>query len=270
MLEEETTIYLLMFLVIMDVKMGCKFCWLTNQSQTNFVHSSLDAYDVQLKTILQNVPDKKATRVNINFMARGEPLANKHVINNYHTVYSNLNNIVKSYSYEKMKINMSTILPKLLDNKTLFEIFGETPVNLYYSLYSVNDTFRSHWMPNALPWEKGLDKLIQYQKSCKETPVISFHWTFIEGHNDNIKDVEKIANEIKKRGFLRTKFNLVRFNPHPTLKENEPSIQKLNELFSVIQNVMTEKVNYNSSRIVPRAGPDVFASCGMFANEEDL
>ena len=37
--------------------MGCKFCWLTATGQTNFKHSDLDTYNIQLKTILEEIKD---------------------------------------------------------------------------------------------------------------------------------------------------------------------------------------------------------------------
>lgn len=57
--------------------MGCRFCFLTAQGQTSFLHADLDAYERQLALVLGSTPKHNATRLNVNLMARGEPLANK-------------------------------------------------------------------------------------------------------------------------------------------------------------------------------------------------
>ena len=77
-------------------------------------------------------------------MSRGEPLANKYVINNYPELYSSINNAVKSNGYKETKMNISTIMPYTIKNKSLCDIFQGYPVNLYYSLYSVNPEFKKN------------------------------------------------------------------------------------------------------------------------------
>ena len=85
-------------------KMGCKFCWLTQQKQTHFDHVTIDLYDEQLKTILSNIPesDKQSypvnkTRINMNFMARGEALANKYVIKSFPKLHDKLMESVNQF-----------------------------------------------------------------------------------------------------------------------------------------------------------------------------
>ncbi|AYV78793.1 MAG: putative Fe-S-cluster redox enzyme [Edafosvirus sp.] len=258
-------------------KMGCKFCWLTQQNQTNFNHASIADYSHQLNTVLSGVPKlkdpyilNKDIRININFMARGEALANKSVINNYPQLYDQLLTDVKNHGYDNMKINISTIMPKIIENRKLINIFQDKPVNIYYSLYSTDDKFKKHWMPNAIHWKKSLDLLEDFQTSSKLNPVITFHWAFIKDQNDNLDSVQKLADEIKSRKFTRTKFNLVRFNPHPSIPNTEPDMAKLQELFNVMQSAMTDITPYNKSRIITRVGPDVYASCGMFAQDDNL
>jgi adenine C2-methylase RlmN of 23S rRNA A2503 and tRNA A37 len=60
-------------------KMGCEFCWLTQNKQTSFNHLTLSDYELQLQIILKNVPEKDhellnkhQVRINVNFMAKGE------------------------------------------------------------------------------------------------------------------------------------------------------------------------------------------------------
>lgn len=248
--------------------MGCQFCWLTKTQQTDFSHTRLPDYELQLKTILENIKEydkdeeKKNIRVNINFMARGEALANRDVVNRYGQLYELYDEMVKNHLYGGHKMNISTIMPKTIREKTLYSIFGDYPVNLCYSLYSVNDKFRKKWIPNAMDCHMALEKLKEFQE--KTHNPITFHWAFIEGENDNTDEVQVIANTIKKMKFTKTKFNLVRYNPDKNSNYQEPSEKKLSELFGIINKAMTNNVPTQQSRIITRVGYDVYASCGMF------
>lgn len=258
--------------------MGCKFCWLTQQGQTKFNHSSIDDYNTQLDVVLKHVPEKDNTvdknkiRVNVNFMARGEALANKNVILNYPKLYSSLLSTTRKHGYGNVKMNISTIMPHTVKNKRLGDIFRDDPANIYYSFYSVDDKFRNYWMPNALPYNVALDKLAEYQHSASTSQVITFHMSFINGHNDDLEMVHKMAEAIKYRQFSNTKFNLVRFNPHPKMAKDyqEPSIEKLNEIFKIMSSAVTDNTIYNKSRIISRVGTDTYNSCGMFIEDHNL
>lgn len=78
-----------------------------------------------------------------------------------------------------------------------------------------------------------------------------------------------MAAEISRFKFSKTKFNLVRFNPHPSSNYTEPPVEKLNEIYNIIKSVCNyNQITTNKSRIVPRIGQDVYASCGMFFEDE--
>lgn len=275
-------------------RMGCKFCWLTQQKQEEFNHTPIqstpESYNEQLVKILSNVPDEHKSleqlhkvRVNVNFMARGEALANRYVVNQYPLLWKTLNDTTKRFGYDKAILNISTIMPKALDtqNRSLYSIFGNTPVRLYYSMYSINETWKTQWMPNAMPYSRALDKLAEYQHSVfstheKECQLpLTFHWAFIKGQNDNPEDVYKLVQEINKRRFWSTRFNLVRFNAG-SLKHQEPDLDHLNALFDIIQQNLNGQqqqqsaLNLNTSRIVDRVGSDAYVSCGMFVDDKHL
>ena len=253
--------------------MGCKFCWLTQSKQNTFKHTNIDDYAYQLETILSNTLDpienRKNIRININFMARGEVMANKYVLKDYKKLYDTLNNIALKYNYKSIKMNLSTIFPYTIKNYNLEDIFESRPVNIYYSLYSVNQKFRKEFIPNAIDVKMSLDKLKQFQIHHNNENTIVFHWALIKGENDNIHDVEEMANIIKSYNFINTKFNLVRLNPF--IKDNKPIMleseySKLIKIFNIMNDCVTNKVPTQQSRIINRIGPDVYASCGMFSN----
>jgi len=251
-------------------KMGCKFCWLTQSNQTSFKHVELKDYYQQLYTILchttDEIEDRKNIRVNVNFMSRGEALANKTVINNYKSLYDTLENVAKEHHFEKIKINMSTIYPNAVNSRKLEDIFRDRPINIYYSIYSINESFRKEFLPNAVDVKYALDKLKSFQDNHNNNTVV-FHCAFIRGQNDNIEDVQKMASLIRSYNFKNTKFNLVRLNPY--IKDNKPlllesDLNKLKDIFNIMNNCVTNQVPTQKSRIINRVGSDVFASCGMF------
>lgn len=255
-------------------KMGCTFCWLTQSSQKSFRHTTINDFCEQLNTILVNSPDsfddRKNIRVNINFMARGEAMANKYIVNNYSELYDELGNTAKKNGYDKIKINISSIYPTSLSGHSLNDIFKNRPVNFYYSIYSINQKFRREFLPSALPVEYALDNLKSLQDKHNDNTVV-FHCAFIKGHNDDINDVQKMADLIKSYNFKKTKFNLVRLNPYikngkPIMMESDMST--LRNIFNIMNSAVTNKVDTQKSRIINRIGPDVFASCGMFASTD--
>jgi adenine C2-methylase RlmN of 23S rRNA A2503 and tRNA A37 len=297
-------------------KMGCKFCYLTQQNQTTFDHVTVEKYVDQFKTVInyygdrlhpkkdvktmlnierlrkyvahhtpiygsndpfvvravntlkqeeeELIPIESASRMNINFMARGEPLANKYVVNEWSKIASGFE---QANPFNLMlKNNISTIMPNTIKHRKLSDIFGIYKPHVYYSMYSVDNEFRDEWIPNAMPVEQALEKLKEYEDFAPElkTPV-TFHWAYIKGHNDNLEKTRELAKLIKGLGF-RAKFNLVRFNPHPNLEAKgicEPDEGKLQELFDIISDALGHPKSY----IVPRVGKDVFASCGMFIDQ---
>lgn len=254
-------------------RMACKFCYLTQQKQTTFDYVTPESYQGQFKTVLQHYVNEVSTdndsiaeRVNVNFMARGEALANKWIVNNYSDVYHLLNNEALECGL-RMKMNISTIMPNTIRDRRLSDIFMGLPAHVYYSMYSLDPVFRREWMPNAMPTELALDKLKQYEDNAApdvNTPV-TFHWAFIRGHNDSIEGVKNIAKMLRERKF-RAKFNLVRFNAHPNLEMQgivEPEEPKLIELF----NIISDALGHDRSYMVPRVGKDVAASCGMFIEQ---
>ena len=138
--------------------MGCKVCHLTALGETNFKHVDIETYNKQLEIVLEHankVNDEEEiknrdVKVNINMMARGEALANKNIIHRYGEVYRTFDETVKKHDYRNFRINISTIMPQTMKYRSLVETFGNYPVYLYYSLYSLNENFRKKWFPKGM------------------------------------------------------------------------------------------------------------------------
>jgi adenine C2-methylase RlmN of 23S rRNA A2503 and tRNA A37 len=274
--------------------MGCRFCWLTQQKLNSFSASGLDIYRSQTLHLLDVIPEKdhqnllkNQIKININLMARGEPLANPTIINSYQDFYKSLEKDVIESGYKEVKINLSTIMPHTVRKRNLIDIFKDNPVSIYYSLYSPNETFRKKWLPNAIPYQTSLDKIKKYQedyyKLTTQWAPLTFHWAVIKGQNDDIEENLFLQKEILERDFKNLKFNLVRYNPPeglPIEDSQEVSDETLKTIFHIFESIsnIDEKGNQsgnhqgkgstkrNLSRIVDRVGKDAFISCGMFPN----
>lgn len=248
--------------------MGCKFCWLTASGQNSFNHVTTELYVLQLDKVLNHAKEidqdsSKNVRININMMARGESLANKYLVNSYDTFYDELQKVVDKYDYKEQKINVSTIMPYTIKDKELKDIFNNKPAYLYYSLYSINQSFRDKWLPNALPHKLALNKLKNYQDST-DLPL-TIHFCLIEGENDNLDDIRAMATQLEEYNFNKLKFNIIAFNPDPNseYKESSPNTQK--NVFDILKSVAKDTdIKTNKTRQVARVGYDVKVSCGMF------
>ena len=249
---------------------GCKQCFLTQNGQTAMHSIDVSEYLQQLRFSLDHYRakppvEKQATRININFMARGEPFLNRHVLFKFADLYHALDSACAAEGL-KMKLNLSTIMPGTMRFRTLEEVLPHHSIvpqtYLYYSLYSTNETFRKLWMPNAMPWQAALEKLKVYQANTNPN-VITFHWPFIAGQNDKQKDIDELADAFRTYRF-KAKLNVVRYNNHPNLPHQETPLQRIREIYEQLNEALGDPTG---SYIVPRVGQDISASCGMFEGD---
>lgn len=246
---------------------ACRFCHLTQTKQTSFNETSLEEYLLQAQTVLEyydTVKDMQglAQTVNFNFMARGEPLANSVLLENAKELFTQLENMAIARNL-KANFNISTIFPQEVEHKDLSQVFkGVTQsYGIYYSLYSVEESFRKRWLPKALDYRLALEKLEKLQADTHAN--VAFHWTFIQGENDSQETLDNIK-EVLKDYNIQSKFNLVRYNPYSAAQGAEASEKVLQHNFDELNNFFNNPL----SRIVPRVGFDVKASCGMFVNTQ--
>jgi 23S rRNA (adenine2503-C2)-methyltransferase len=146
-----------------------------------------------------------------------------------------------------------------MERVALDEVFDRraTQPVIFYSLYSMNSRFRRRWLPKALDPALALDKLAAWQQLTGGEVVL--HWAFIEGENDDSDTIQEIIDAVRSRG-LRVRFNLVRYNPYSPAQGQEPTMPVLQNCFDALSDAFGDP----RSRIVPRVGHDVKASCGMF------
>jgi 23S rRNA (adenine2503-C2)-methyltransferase len=247
--------------------LSCRFCHLTQTRQTSFTESSLDDMLEQARGVLDHYRSQvdkglqvPAQRVHFNWMARGEPLASSVVMGQWKDLTQGLADLARQRGLEEFRFNVSSIFPKKQrSHDRLHLLDGPHQPTLFYSLYSLDPSFRKRWLPKAADPLRVLDALADWQQDTGGEVV--FHWTLIAGENDSPQSTDAIARAIRSRG-IRARFNLVRYNPFSDGQGEEASEPVMMERFEQIVGAMSAP----GSRVVPRVGFDVKASCGMFVS----
>lgn len=237
---------------------GCTFCHLTATEQTSFVDSSHNDFMAQAIQIFKHYRRQKkpAKYMHYNFMARGEALANKILLESGDELLLKLGQVAKGEGLPA-KFNISTIMPSTLKTP-LPNIFNYINPTIYYSLYSTNLEWRKKWMPAAMDPNIALAMLKEYQEFSKK--IVKIHFPFIANENDSEQEVHSICDAINKTN-LNCEFNLVRYNPAAP----DQGIESSEEVIKRNINILQERFNFNGKvQIIPRVGFDVKASCGMF------
>jgi len=240
---------------------GCKFCHLTTTDQVSETDATIEeileqaqfVYD-HYKEMVETGKEKAARVVHFNFMARGEPLSSKVMLNNNEELFLKLSEI---FSDLRPKYNISTIMPTSLGNTKLTNIFKNITPTIYYSLYSVQEDFRTIWLPNAMQLDKALENLKEYQEDTKK--IIKIHHTLIKDENDNMENAIGIVDIIKKYELL-IEYQIVRYNSYSENEGVETEEENMEAFIAQLKVLMPAfKI-----KMINRVGQDVYASCGMF------
>ncbi len=263
---------------------ACRMCHLTQTGQTEMVPATIDEMLLQATVVLAHYQREVETdnqapvqKIHFNWMARGEPLMNHDLVYQWEELSTRLSLLAQAAVAPdvEVKFKISTIIPaapydtnfilqrttanKELRRKLKQLMSGAMKPEIYYSLYSVDFGFRKRWLPKShLPIE-ALEVLATAQR--EHNFDVTLHWAYIEGENDSENDTQVIKNIVNKFGLV-AKFNLVRYNPYSPDQGKEPPEEVLQRNFNEIASVMKRP----GSRIVPRVGRDVAASCGTFIN----
>lgn len=246
---------------------SCRFCHLTSTGQTSMAQSTVSDYVGQVADVLahHDRQDVRPDRMNMNFMARGEPLLNPilHSAETWSRMAEGVRRAASASGIGTVKFNVSTIMPTMPEDvpwPRLDQVISDPDVTLYYSLYSMDPAFRRRWIPKSVDPRAALRTLAAWQDATGNE--VALHWAFIEGENDDLRTVHDIVRAVRDAG-LRPKFNAVRFNPPGGSRHREPDELVVERNFSVL----AEAFGHPSSRIVPRVGLSVKASCGMFVGD---
>lgn len=238
---------------------GCRMCHLTATGQTRHRDVTVGELVEQARVVLDYYRrlNQPARTVHYNFMARGEPLASRVLVNEADTLLGELSRLAVGLNL-RPRFLISTIYPREFGDRSLEDVFVAYHPDIYYSIYSVSERFRRRWLPKAQPVDVALDRLVSWQRGTHK--IVSLHHAFIAGENDDEGDVHAICDAVEERR-LMVHVNVVRYNPHDPAKHGvEPS----EEIIQRNATIYRERLPNTNVSVISRVGFDVAASCGMF------
>lgn len=238
---------------------GCRVCHLTATGQTRLRDATSGEMIEQAKVVLDHYRrvGPPARTVHYNFMARGEPLASRALLDDADGLLGELSGMAVALGVRPRHL-ISTILPRKLGDRLLEDVFRSTDPEIRYSIYSMSDRFRRRWLPNALPAEAALDRLSSWQRSTQM--IVTLHHAYIAGENDAEGDVHAICDALEERK-LMAHVHVVRYNPPDTGRHG---VEPAEEVIQRNATVYRERLPNARVGVIARVGFDVAASCGMF------
>lgn len=232
---------------------GCRMCHLTQTGQAAGVRAATENEIVaQAEHVLDHYREAagpRARTLNYNFMARGEPLL---VFGESVYTYDLFDRLWSLASEHNLipRFKVSTIIPRGFRHR-LIDVFPKFHPDIYWSVYAADGVSRRKWLPNASSVEDGVRLLKEWQSFTHKE--VRIHYAVIRGVNDRPTDVAALLAAL---GGLRYAVNLVRYNsPFGPSALEEGDVEKV---------AATWRWFGVRTVIVPRVGPDVFASCGTF------
>lgn len=242
---------------------GCRMCHLTATGQTRLRDATFGELLEQADTVLAHYRRvaRPARTVHFNFMARGEPLANRALLADADGLLGELAQRAVALGLRPRHL-VSTILPRELDNQPLEDIFLTQHPEFHYSIYSMSPRFRRRWLPRALPAEAALDRFTSWQRSTQK--IVTLHHAYIAGENDDEGDVHAICDALEERR-LMVHVNIVRYNPHDPARHG---VEPPEEVIERNAAIYRERLPNARVSVIARVGYDVAASCGMFFGPE--
>lgn len=250
------------FIVYLSSQTGCdqacRMCHLTAFRQTEHRDVTLDEYLAQAEVVLRHhrATGASADIVHFNFMARGEPLLNPVLIQRSDELLGALWDRARADGL-RSRFLVSTIFPKGFEGD-LNASFDRYRPDMYYSLYSTDVAFRRRWLPKAQSVESALGQLANWQRESYK--IVKIHYAFIEDENDSADAVHAVCDAIERHR-LFVHINVVRYNPARRRHGRESSRAVLERNVAIF----TARLPQSRVQVVDRVGPDVHASCGMFA-----
>ena len=242
---------------------GCRMCHLTATGQTRLRDVTVSEMIEQAKTILAHYrrEGSPARTVHFNFMARGEPLANRALVADADGLLGELSQMAVALGLRPRHL-ISTIYPRELGDRPLEEIFVVHHPEIHYSIYSVSERFRRRWLPKALAAGTALDRLASWQRNSQK--IVTIHHAYIAGENDTEGDVHAICDALEERQ-LMVNVNIVRYNPFDPARHGIEPTEDVVERNAAIYRSRLPNARVG---VIPRVGFDVAASCGMFFGPE--
>ena len=229
---------------------GCAFCATALMGLKRSLRAS-EIVDQVLETRRSLPAEKRITHVVL--MGMGEPLAN---YNQTLSAVRIMSDADWGIGISSRRITLSTVglVPQM---KRLME---ESNINLAISLHATTDEIRSQLMPVNRKYP-----LAELMDCCRSLPLpkrrrITFEYVVLRGINHSEEDARRLSKLLTG---IRSKINLIPFNPHPGSSYHRPTAEEIAQFQNALQ-VRGHQVNIRDPR-----GNDIQAACGQLWTESE-
>jgi 23S rRNA (adenine2503-C2)-methyltransferase len=228
--------------------LDCAFC---STGKQGFNRNLTSAEIVGQLWLANNLLEGERPVTNVVMMGMGEPLLNlDHVIPALRVMLDD-----NAYGLSRRRVTVSTagVIPGI------DRLRDECPVALAVSLHAPNDALRDQLVPVNRKYP-----LAELVKACNRylerapRDFITFEYVMLEGVNDSDTHAREL---VALAGKVRSKFNLIPFNPFPNSGFRRSPPERIRQFAEVLQRagltVTTRKTR----------GDDIAAACGQLAGE---
>ncbi|MDR2301645.1 MAG: 23S rRNA (adenine(2503)-C(2))-methyltransferase RlmN [Deltaproteobacteria bacterium] len=232
-------------------RMGCRFC----RTGTLGLKRNLTPGEIigQLIWAKKLTPKNGPKITNVVFMGMGEPLDNPQ------NVLRALD-VMTSPDYQALPmrgVTLSTVgaipqLREIIDS-------GRLKARLTISLGSAVEETRSRLMPANLKWPLfELKEVLRDFQRLQPSNRITFSLVLLSGVNDSLDQAKQLSKFLTG---LKSKVNLIPFNPWPGAPFDRPSPQSIESF----QNFLLDK--HHTVQIRDTKGASINAACGLLVGE---
>jgi 23S rRNA (adenine2503-C2)-methyltransferase len=227
-------------------KLACKFC----QTGKLGFFRNLETWEILGQFIKADEIARESDRriTHVVFMGMGEPL------DNYDNVLASCKALTEEDKYnlssKRVVVSTSGIVPKI------YKLAEDININLALSLHACNEELRRDLMPIARRYNlEELRKSLEFFQQERKT-TITLEYILIKDINSSIDHAQELVRFTKK---IRSKVNLIPFNPHPGLPYERPLEKTIIEFQRHLKN------NNVPAPIRYSKGLEVSAACGQLA-----
>jgi 23S rRNA (adenine2503-C2)-methyltransferase len=188
---------------------------------------------------------------NVVMMGMGEPLLN--LDNVIPALRLMLDDNAYGLSRRRVTVSTSGVIPGM------DRLRDECPVALAVSLHAPNDALRDRLVPvnKKYPLRDLIAACNRYLESAPRD-FITFEYVMLDGVNDSVAHAKELV-ALSRR--VRSKFNLIPFNPFPSSEFSRSDPDRIRRFAEVLQSagltVTTRKTR----------GDDIAAACGQLAGD---
>ncbi|MCY4655625.1 MAG: 23S rRNA (adenine(2503)-C(2))-methyltransferase RlmN [Gammaproteobacteria bacterium] len=228
--------------------LDCSFCATGKQGfNGNLTTSDIVGQTYLVKNWLrEHQPDRSLT--NVVFMGMGEPLLNFQSTVDASSLFMDDD----AFGLSKRRVTISTagVVPMIE------ALIGQSEASLAVSLHAANDSLRDELVPlnKKHPLEELLAACKNYLTSLEGRRSVTFEYTLIQDVNDQDRHAKELIAFTRR---IRSKVNLIPFNPFPRSGYKRPSIDRIKYFQSLLLN------NGVVATLRMTRGDDINAACGQ-------